>query len=291
MNDVARNNNVSPILLGLLGSPIKASAAPFMQEAAAEAAGLRAQYRLIDIAGADQAKLRLVLEGVRLLGFSGINVTFPYKAAVIPLLDSLSDGARTIGAVNTIVVRDDKLVGYNTDATGFVRAFADVLGSPGDAPVALVGAGGVGCAIGFAMTELKVRELRIVDTTSDKAEALAGRLRGRTTVRVYSDVAEAVRGAGGVINATPIGMLPDRGTPVPPELINKAMWVADAVYTPLWTPLLQSARARGSRVMTGRELSICQAVDGFRLFTGREASHDSIAAAFDAVIARRNQAG
>jgi shikimate dehydrogenase len=165
-----------------------------------------------------------------------------------------------------------------------------VLGSPGDAPVALVGAGGVGCAIGFAMTELKVCELRIVDTASDKAEALAGRLRGRTTVRVYSDVAEAVRGAGGVINATPIGMLPDRGTPVPPELIDEAVWVADAVYTPLWTPLLQVARARGSRVMTGRELSICQAVDGFRLFTGREASRDSIAAAFDAVIARRNQA-
>src|SRR5438034_5658427 len=92
------------ILLGLIGSPIKSSAAPFMHEAAAEAAGLRAHYRLIDIADADQSKLRAVLEGVRLLGFTGINVTFPYKEAVVALMDSLTDTAAAIGAVNTVVV-------------------------------------------------------------------------------------------------------------------------------------------------------------------------------------------
>src|SRR5260370_42196895 len=116
-----------PVLLGLIGSPIKSSAAPFMHEAAAHAAGVRAHYRLIDIAGADQAKLRAVMEGVRLLGFSGINVTFPYKEAVVPLLDSLTDTAAAIGAVNTVVVRDGKLIGHNTDASGFARAFAQVL--------------------------------------------------------------------------------------------------------------------------------------------------------------------
>jgi shikimate dehydrogenase len=278
-----------PVLLGLIGSPIKSSAAPFMHEAAAEAAGLRAQYRLIDIAGADQSKLRLVLEGVRLLGFSGINVTFPYKEAVVPLLDSLTSAADAIGAVNTIIVRDGKLIGYNTDATGFVRAFAQVLGPPGAAPVALIGAGGVGRAIAFAMTELGVRELRLVDTAAEKATALADRLRGRASVRVFADVTKALEGAGGLVNATPVGMLPDRGSPVLPELIHDTMWVADAVYTPLWTPLLQAARARGARVMTGRELSIYQAVDAFRLFTGHEASQKSIGDAFDAVMVRRNQ--
>jgi shikimate dehydrogenase len=276
-----------PVLLGVLGSPIGHSAAPSMHEAAAEAAGLRAQYRLIDIAGADRAKLRLVLEGVRLLGFAGINVTFPYKEAVVPLLDSLSDLAAAIGAVNTIVVRDGKLIGHNTDAIGFARAFTQVLGPPGNAPVALIGAGGVGCAIAFAMAEIGARELRIVDTAAGKATALAERLRGRLAAHAASDAAAALNGAGGVINATAIGMLPDRGTPVPPELITDAMWVADAVYTPLWTPLLQAAKARGARVMTGRELSIQQAVDAFLLFTGREASQDSIAKAFDAAMARR----
>jgi shikimate dehydrogenase len=278
-----------PLLLGLIGSPIGSSAAPFMHEAAAGAAGLRAQYRLIDIPGADQSKLRILMEGVRLLGFSGVNVTFPYKEAVVPLLDSLSGAAAAIEAVNTVVVQDGKLIGHNTDATGFARAFSHVLGPPGDAPVLLVGAGGVGRAIAFAMAELGVRELRLVDTAAEKAAALAERQHGRISVRVFADVSEALHGAGGIINATPVGMLPDRGNPVPPELIHETMWVADAVYTPLFTPLLQAARARGARVMTGRELCIHQAVDAFRLFTGREPSHESIASAFDAVMARRTE--
>ena len=118
-----------------------------MHEAAAEALGLRAHYRLIDVAGADETALRAMLDGVRLLGFSGVNVTFPYKEAVVPLLDALSPGAAAIGTVNTVVARDGKLTGHNTDSTGFARAFRAVLGSPGEAPVALIGAGGVGRAI------------------------------------------------------------------------------------------------------------------------------------------------
>src|SRR3954453_6455244 len=133
-----------PLLLGLIGSPIKSSAAPAMHEDAAEALGLRAQYRLIDIVGADTATLRAVLEGVRLLGFSGVNVTFPYKEAVIPLLDALSPTAAAIGTVNTVVARDGKLTGHNTDSTGFAAAFEAVLGSPGERAIALIGAGGVG---------------------------------------------------------------------------------------------------------------------------------------------------
>src|SRR5438270_10712468 len=160
-----------PLLLGLIGSPIMSSAAPAMHEAAAAALGLRAQYRLIDIAGADEIKLRAMLEGVRLLGFSGVNVTFPYKEAVIPLLDALAPGAAAIGTANTVVAHDGKLTGHNTDATGFASAFKAVLGSPCDAPVALIGAGGVGRAIGFAMAELGVRKLHIVDREADKAPA------------------------------------------------------------------------------------------------------------------------
>src|SRR2546429_6218630 len=153
-----------PLLLGLIGSPIKSSAAPAMHEAAAEALGLRAQYRLIDIPGADESVLRAMLEGVRLLGFSGVNVTFPYKQAIIPLLDALAPGAAAIGTANTVVVRDGKLTGHNTDATGFASAFRAVLGSPGEAPVALIGAGGVGRAIAFAMTEIGARSIRLFDS-------------------------------------------------------------------------------------------------------------------------------
>jgi shikimate dehydrogenase len=278
-----------PFLLGLIGSPIMSSAAPFMHEAAAEALGLRAHYRLIDVAGADEGGLRAMLEGVRLLGFSGVNVTFPYKEAVVPLLDALSPGAAAIGTANTVVVRDGKLTGHNTDSTGFARAFKAVLGSPGEAPVALIGAGGVGRAIGFALAELGARTLHLFDSDTAKANALAARLGSRMTVRVCHDVAEALAGAGGVINGTPIGMLPNRDSPVPASLLRENMFVADAVYTPLWTPLLQAARAAGCRVMTGRELCIDQAVDAFRLFTGFEPSRERIGAAFDAVIAKRGE--
>src|SRR5262249_26975746 len=152
---------------------------------------------------------------------SGVNVTFPYKEAVVPLLDSLALPAAEIGAVNTVVVENGKLVGHNTDATGFIRAFSQALGSPGDAPILLIGAGGVGRAIAFAMAEMGVEELRLVDSAAEKAAALAERLRGRISVRVFADVSEALRGAGGIINATPVGMLPDRGNPVPPELVRE----------------------------------------------------------------------
>jgi shikimate dehydrogenase len=278
-----------PFLLGLIGSPIMSSAAPAMHEAAAVALGLRAHYRLIDVPGADEAALRAMLDGVRRLGFSGVNVTFPYKEAVVPLLDELAPAAAAIGTVNTVVARDGNLTGHNTDSTGFARAFKSVIGNPGEAPIALIGAGGVGRAIGFAMAEAGARALRIVDADSAKAQALAARLGDRLDARVCGDVAEALKGAGGVINGTPVGMLPNRDSPVAPALLRAGMFVADAVYTPLWTPLLQAARAAGCCLMTGRDLAIDQAVDAFRLFTGFTPSRESIGAAFDAVIAKRGE--
>ena len=277
-----------PILLGLIGSPIKSSAAPAIHEAAAAALGLAAHYRLIDVAGADAATLRKMLDGVRLLGFAGVNVTFPYKEVVPPLLDALSEGARAIGTVNTVVVSDGRLTGHNTDSTGFAAAFRAVFGAPGDRPVALIGAGGVGRAIGFALADVGARAIRLFDQDTAKAQALAKRLEGRVAVTLCDTVAQALDDAGVLVNATPIGMLPNTDSPVPFGLLRESLWVADAVYTPLWTPLLRAARERGCRVMTGRELCIEQAVDAFRLFTGREPSREGIAATFDATIARRN---
>lgn len=288
-SEAVSKSPAQPFLLGLIGSPIMSSAAPAMHEAAAEGLGLTAHYRLIDVQGADATKLRAMLDGVRLLGFSGVNVTFPYKEMVVSLLDELSPNAAAIGTVNTVVAHDGKLTGHNTDSTGFAAAFARVLGDPGDRPVALIGAGGVGRAIAFALADLGARALNIFDSDTAKANALSARLEARMAVRVCRDVADALEGAGGVINGTPIGMLPSRESPVPVELLRSSMFVADAVYTPLWTPLLTAARAAGCRVMTGRDLCIDQAVDAFRLFTGHTPSRERIGAAFDAVIAKRGE--
>jgi len=284
---MALSPNREKFLTGLIGAPIAQSAAPAMHEQAAEALGVRCHYQLIEVAGADAAGLRALLDGVRRLGFAGVNVTFPYKEAVVPLLDEMSPGARAIGAVNTVVVRDGRLIGHNTDTTGFERAIGDLVAGSNHGPVALIGAGGVGKAIAFALANLGVAELRIFDADRAKVEQLAMQLRGRLKASVADDVANALQGAGGVINATPVGMLPDRGMAIPEALLHRGLWVADAVYTPLWTPLLVAAKAAGAKVMTGRELAVYQAADAFELFTGLKPSVAAIGNAFDGVMASR----
>lgn len=277
------------LLTGLIGAPIAHSASPAMHEQAAEALGLRGHYQLIEVAGADAAGLRMMLEGVRRLGFAGVNVTFPYKEAVVPLLDELAPAAAAMGAVNTVVVRDGRLIGHNTDTTGFARAVAPLLGASGNA-VAVIGAGGVGKAIAFALANSAVTDIRIFDSEPARAENLASLLQKHAGVVATADLDKALSGATGLVNATPVGMLPNRDTPVAPEKLHDRMWVADAVYSPLITPLLSAARAKGARIMTGRELAIYQAADAFELFTGLAPSTDVMGEAFDGVMAARSAA-
>ena len=277
-------------LTGLIGYPIAHSAAPAMHEKAAAALGVRCHYQLIEVKGAGRNDLRAMLEGIRRLGFAGVNVTFPYKEAVVDLIDSLAPDARAIAAVNTIVADGARLVGHNTDATGFVRAITPLLASTPRGPIALIGAGGVGKAIAFALAGLGVGELRIFDADAAKVARLAGQLAGRHAVRGVASVEAAVDGATGVVNGTPVGMLPNRDSPVPQSLLHPSMWVADAVYTPLWTPLLLAAKAKGSKVLTGRDLAIYAAADAFELFTTMMPSTDVMANAFDAVMAARYSA-
>jgi shikimate dehydrogenase len=280
------------LLTGLIGAPIAHSASPSMHERAAEALGLRAHYQLIEVAGADATGLSMMLEGVRRLGFAGVNVTYPYKEAVVPLLDELAPGAAAMGAVNTVVVRDGRLIGHNTDITGFARAVAPQL-APADNAVAVIGAGGVGKAIAFALASQKVSDIRIVDSEPARAEKLASLLNSngaKVGARAATSVEDALEDATGLINGTPVGMLPNRDMPVPPTLLRANLWVADAVYSPLITPLLAAARAKRARIMTGRELAIYQAVDAFELFTDLAPSTEVVGEAFDAVMAAHSAA-
>lgn len=277
------------LLTGLIGAPIAHSASPAMHERAAEALGLRGHYQLIEVAGADAIGLRMMFEGVRRLGFAGVNVTFPYKEAVVPLLDELATTAATMAAVNTVVVRDGRLIGHNTDTTGFARAVKPLLAPSGNA-VAVIGTGGVGKAIAFALASEKVSDLRILDREPARAETLAALLAKHGGARVARSVEDALDGATGLVNGTPVGMLPNRDTPVPASLLRENLWVADAVYSPLITPLLAAAREKGARIMTGRELAIYQAADAFELFTGLAPSTEVMGEAFDAVMAARSAA-
>lgn len=274
-------------LTGLLGAPIAHSASPAMHERAADALGVRCHYHLIEVVGAGRDELRAILDGIRRLGFAGINVTFPYKEAVVDLLDDLSPGARAIGAVNTVVVHDGRLTGHNTDTTGFARAAKELVARSDRGPVAVIGTGGVGKAIAFALADLNVSEIRVFDTDIAKADQLVAQLQGQQTIRRAATVEDALTGAAGLVNGTPIGMLPNRGTPVPDALLHAGLWVADAVYSPLWTPLLNAAKTKGAQVMTGRDLAIYQAADAFELFTGMAPSATEMGIAFDDIMRKR----
>jgi shikimate dehydrogenase len=166
---------------------------------------------------------------------------------------------------------------------------APLLAPSGNA-VAVIGAGGVGKAIAFALASLKVADIRIFDSEPARAEKLAGLLAGQGGARVAGSVEDALVGATGLVNGTPVGMLPSRDTPVPAALLRADLWVADAVYSPLITPLLAAAREKGARIMTGRELAIYQAADAFELFTGLAPSTEIMGEAFDAVMAARSAA-
>ena len=273
------------ILLGLLGAPIKSSASPKMHENAARALGMHCHYQLIEIAGANRTTLQRLLHSVRDIGFAGINVTFPYKEAVVDLLDELTPAAKAIAAVNTIVIREGKLIGSNTDASGFRRVIEPYLRAGKKGPVALVGAGGVGKAIAYALDDPASAGIRLFDRDPTKMTALAS-ISG-THITCCNTIEEAMHGAVGVINATPVGMSPDQRSPVPDTLIRPGMFVSDAVYTPLWTPLLLAAKAAGAATMTGRALAVAQAADAFRLFTDAAASESVMSEAFDDAMMTR----
>ena len=149
----------------------------------------------------------------------------------------------------------------------------------------MIGAGGVGKAVASALASLGVAA-RIFDTDRTKADKLALLLRPRGKAVAVNDVEDAVRGAVGVVNATPLGMFPSQGTPVPEALLHDGLWVADAVYFPLLTPLLMAAKARGARIMTGRGFAIYQVADAFELFTGLSPSTIEMGNAFDVAIGK-----
>jgi shikimate dehydrogenase len=263
------------LLCGLIGAGIQRSLTPAMQEAEAQAQGLRLHYQLIDLDRAPEgaAALPSLLQAARTMGFAGLNITYPCKQAVIPLLDELSDEARAMGAVNTVVLRDGRAVGHNTDGSGWAWGFMRTLPQADLSRVVLLGAGGAGSAIAHAVLRLGAGELRIVDHDGARAQQLADELARRyapARVQGGSDAATALAGASGLIHATPTGMDKLPGLPLPAPLLRRGLWVSEIVYFPLETALLTAARAAGCAVCDGGTMAVGQAVGAFKLFTGRE---------------------
>jgi shikimate dehydrogenase len=267
---------VKPLLCGLIGAGIQRSLSPALQETEAGHHGLRMHYQLIDLdaAGVGVEVLPDLIAAVRIMGFAGLNITYPCKQSVIPLLDSLSEEAQAIGAVNTVVREADRLVGYNTDGSGWSWGFLRALPKADLSRVVLLGAGGAGSACADAVLRLGAAKLLVVDQDSSRALALTARLNkhfGDGRVSASTDVAAALGGATGLIQATPVGMAKMPGMPLPEALLRPSMWVSEIVYVPLETALLKAARRIGCATADGGHMNVGQGVRGFKLFTGLDA--------------------
>jgi shikimate dehydrogenase len=272
----------------LIGAGIQQSRTPALHEREGAEQGLAYVYKLIDLEalGLSVAALPELLGAAKRFGFAGINVTFPAKQAIIPLLDDLSPDARDLGAVNTVVIDRGTAIGHNTDWWGFAQAFRRELPDVPRAKVVQFGAGGAGAAVGHALLTLGVERLVVVDTDRDRARDLAGQLCGRFgegRALTADDAATAVEGSDGLVNTTPVGMAKYPGMPLDETLLRADLWVADIVYFPIETELLRRARALGCRTMGGGGMAVFQAVGAFRLFTGIEPDASRMAEHFAAM--------
>jgi len=256
-------------LIGLIGAGIQASRSPALHMLEGSRQGLRYVYKLIDLEklGLGVEALPELLSAAERMGFDGLNITHPCKQAVIPLLTELSQEARAIGAVNTVVFRNGKRAGYNTDCTGFAEGFRRGLSGVDTKRAVLLGAGGAGAAVAHAALSLGVEHLTIFDIDIGKAAQLVTAL-GTSRVTQGANLADAMHAADGLIHATPTGMAQHPGLPLPATLLRPEHWVAEIVYFPLETELLRTAKQIGCRTLHGGGMAVFQAVDAFRLFTG-----------------------
>ncbi len=273
------------ILAGLIGAGIQASRTPALHEHEGDAQGMRYLYRLIDIDALklDSSALPDLLLAAQRMSFTGLNITFPCKQAVIALLDELSSEALGIGAVNTVVFKDGKRIGHNTDCLGFAEGFRRGLPNVPRKRVVQLGAGGAGAAVAHALLAEGVEQLSIFEVDPARAQSLVDNLNahfGTTRAQVGRDLPGAMASADGLVNTTPVGMTKLPGTPLPPELLHAALWVAEIIYFPLETELLRHARALGCQTLDGGTMAVFQAVKAFELFSGQPADAERMQAHF-----------
>ena len=273
------------LLLGLIGAGIQRSLSPALHEEEGRHHGLRVHYQLIDldVARVGAEVLPELLRAARVMGFAGLNITYPCKQSVIALLDGLSEEAKAIGAVNTVVRDGWGLVGHNTDGSGWGWGFRRALPRADLSRVVLLGAGGAGSACADAVLRMGAARLAIFDLDTARAVALAARLNehlpgGRAAAS--ADLEAALDGASGLIHATPIGMASQPGMALPEEMLRPELWVSEVVYVPLETELLKAARRRGCATVDGGHMNVGQAIGAFRLFTGAQADPARMEACF-----------
>jgi len=258
----------------IIGHPVSQSLSPILHNAAFEAMGLECRYEAIDIHPSDLSERTAVLKAE---GFSGFNVTVPHKQEIIPLLDSIDEKARAIGAVNTIVKEQAGFRGYNTDLHGFLKLVEPIAAMINGAHVCVLGAGGAARAVLYGLThDFKPKQITILNRSLERAESLAADFATETLVirseSLFQDsLQNFLKDVSVIVNTTSVGMKPyPDATPLDGVKFRKDQTVVDLIYAPLETTLLKEAKKAGATTLGGLGMWLEQAEESFRLWTGRE---------------------
>jgi shikimate dehydrogenase len=284
------------ILAGLIGRNIQGSLSPALFAAAFAAAGIDGFYHLIDADRLPGRPLPELLDAIKAVGFAGANITYPFKQEILPLLDAIDPAAAQVGAINTVAIaKDGRTTGYNFDRYGWRNSFAETLGadSARGTTVVLIGAGGAGRAVAFALMDLGAGTLVLHDLDLARAKALAADLAkhfGASRCRLADDLECEIAAADGIVNATQTGMSGFPGNPVPLAAIKPTHWTADVIYTPVETEFLKVAAANGARTLNGSGMVVHQAAEAFRCLTGETADIARLYRAFGKGLAARDGA-
>ena len=260
----------------VIGDPIEHSLSPCIHNAAFQHLGLDYAYLCFAVKEYD---LRDAVLGMKSLGIYGINVTTPHKVRIIQYLDRLDETANKVGAVNT-VLNSTEMIGYNTDGLGALNALKAHGADLNDKKVVILGSGGASRSISFAIAE-EALDLVILNRTPEKAEVLANKISATTGKKVRWGklcddlLAEELKGANILINATSVGMHPDDSeTPVDRSLLRRDLIVFDLIYNPIETRLLREAKSVGAKTMDGLTMLVYQGAASFEIWTGMRAPVD-----------------
>ncbi len=259
---------------GVIGDPIEHTLSPIMHNAAFKALKLDFAFLVFKVKVADVEK---AVSGMRALGIHGLNVTMPHKSAVINYLDEVDQAAKAIGSVNTILNKDGRLFGFNTDGVGALQALRENGVEPRGKKVLLLGAGGAARAIAYTLAR-EADELVILNRTAKQAAELANLLKQTFDRKVVADalspnaIKDTLQDSDVLINATSVGMKPNANqTPVAFEWLRPDLAVMDIVYNPVETKLTKDAKAAGAKVVSGFEMLIYQGAASFEIWTGHSA--------------------
>ena len=274
--------------LGLIGKGIMNSSSPDLHERLGELTGVPASYDLFDTNEQPTALLDSEVRRVMAQGYRGVNVTYPYKEEAVRLATRVGEGARLVGAANTLVFHDGEIQAENTDFTGFISGYRATVGDRHPGRVLLIGTGGVGKAVAFGLGKLGAEEIILMDLYAGKSQRLANELinAGFPASTIAPEALETTAArCDGLVNCTPIGHEKSPGCPLSAALIRRDQWIFDAVYVPAITEFIAAARTAGAQVISGVSLFVFQGVDAFKFFCEdadkRELADDQAATLFD----------